>query len=123
MLKENLEKVFAQIKNGNNLGEKIDLVGATKMQSAEIINEAISYGLKIVAENKVINDSPNTLMPGVNTSISNRLTGMFACIVLRSNNKINGKPKPKPRLIGSRKISFAHLFAKVISLIPHPPLQ
>ena len=53
MLKENLEKVFAQIENGNNLGEKIDLVGATKMQSAEIINEAISYGLKIVAENKV----------------------------------------------------------------------
>ena len=53
MLKENLEKVFAQIENGNNLGEKIDLVGATKMQSAEIINETISYGLKIVAENKV----------------------------------------------------------------------
>ena len=53
MLKENLEKVFTQIQKGNNLGEKIDLVGATKMQSAEIINEAISYGLKIVAENKV----------------------------------------------------------------------
>ncbi len=53
MLKENLEKVFFEIQKGNNLSEKIDLVGATKMQSAEIINEAISYGLKIVAENKV----------------------------------------------------------------------
>ncbi len=53
MLKENLEKVLAEIANGNNLGEKITLVGATKTMSAETVNQAISYGLKVVAENKV----------------------------------------------------------------------
>ncbi len=53
MLKENLDKIFSVIENGNNLGEPITLVGATKMVSAEIINQAISYGLKVVAENKV----------------------------------------------------------------------
>ena len=53
MLKENLEKVISEIKNGNNLGEKIYLVGATKMVDTETINTAISLGLNIVAENKV----------------------------------------------------------------------
>lgn len=53
MLKENLEKVFLDIKNGNNLGEKITLVGATKTISPEIINQAVELGLDYVAENKV----------------------------------------------------------------------
>lgn len=53
MLKENLEKVLNEISNGNNLGEKITLIGATKTISTEIINQAISFGLKVVAENKV----------------------------------------------------------------------
>ena len=53
MLKENLNKVINEIKNGNNLGEKIYLVGATKMVDIETINTAISLGLNIVAENKV----------------------------------------------------------------------
>ncbi len=53
MLKENLENVLQEIKCGNNLGEPIHLVGATKTIDVETINEAISYGLKIVAENKV----------------------------------------------------------------------
>lgn len=53
MLKENLERVFADINNGNNLGEPITLVGATKTMSADIINQAIEFGLKFVAENKV----------------------------------------------------------------------
>lgn len=53
MLKENLEKVLFEITNGNNLGEPITLVGATKTMSVETINQAISYGLKVVAENKV----------------------------------------------------------------------
>lgn len=53
MLKENLQNILNSIKQGNNLGEEITLVGATKMVSAEKINEAISYGLKVVAENKV----------------------------------------------------------------------
>ena len=53
MLKENLDKIFSVIKNGNNLGEKITLVGASKTMSIDIINQAISLGLEVVAENKV----------------------------------------------------------------------
>ncbi len=53
MLKDNLEKVFSDIRNGNNFGEEIALVGATKTKTVEEINEAIGLGLKIVAENKV----------------------------------------------------------------------
>ncbi len=53
MLKENLANIFNEIKNGNNLGEKVYLVGATKMVDADTINKAVEYGLNIVAENKV----------------------------------------------------------------------
>ena len=53
MLKENLCNIFDKIKNGNNLGEKIYLVGASKTMSPDIINQAHSFGLNIVAENKV----------------------------------------------------------------------
>jgi pyridoxal phosphate enzyme (YggS family) len=53
MLKENLEKIFLSIKDGNNLGEEITLVGATKMVSPDVINDAVALGLKVVAENKV----------------------------------------------------------------------
>ena len=53
MLKSNLHSIFQAIESGNNLGEKITLVGATKTVSPEIINQAISLGLEVVAENKV----------------------------------------------------------------------
>ena len=53
MLKEKVEKVLKRIENGNNLGEKITLVGATKTISVDVINQAIEYGLNVVAENKV----------------------------------------------------------------------
>ena len=53
MLKENLDKIFAEIKNGNCLGEPITLVGASKTMPVETINQAISLGLPVVAENKV----------------------------------------------------------------------
>ena len=53
MLKSNLDKIFALINDGNNLGEPITLVGATKMVAADTINKAIDLGLKVVAENKV----------------------------------------------------------------------
>ncbi len=53
MLKQNLEQIFSTIKNGNNLGEQVIVVGATKMVSPEIINQAIDLGLQYVAENKV----------------------------------------------------------------------
>ena len=53
MLKENITAILEQIKGGNDKGEKIYLVGATKTVCAEIINDAVSCGLEIVAENKV----------------------------------------------------------------------
>lgn len=53
MIVDNLKKVIEEIKNGNNLGEEIVLVGATKMVDADTINLATKNGLKIVAENKV----------------------------------------------------------------------
>lgn len=53
MLRERLSTVLSSIENGNNLGEQITLVGATKTIDYSTINQAISYGLKIVAENKV----------------------------------------------------------------------
>ena len=52
-VKENLHKILDEIKKGNNLGEPITLVGATKMVNVEVINYAIENGLEIVAENKV----------------------------------------------------------------------
>ncbi len=53
MLKENVEKILKEIENGNDRGEKITLVAATKTVSTEIINQAISYGINVVAENRV----------------------------------------------------------------------
>ena len=53
MLKSNLEKIFNAIKDGNNLGEKITLVGATKTIDVSTINQAVGYGLEVVAENRV----------------------------------------------------------------------
>lgn len=53
MLKDNVQKILSEIACGNNLGEEITLVAATKMQSAETINAAIASGVKVVAENKV----------------------------------------------------------------------
>lgn len=52
-VKENLDKILEEIKYGNNLGETITLVGATKMVSVDVINYAIENGLQVVAENKV----------------------------------------------------------------------
>ena len=53
MLKDNLTEIFENIKNGNNLGEKITLVGAIKTVGVDTVNEAIGLGLKIVGDNKV----------------------------------------------------------------------
>ena len=41
-----------ELERGNGFGEKVLLVAATKMQSAEAINQAISAGVDAVAENK-----------------------------------------------------------------------
>lgn len=53
MLKQNVEKILNQIKNGNNLGEEITLIAATKTVSPDTINQSVEYGIKVVAENKV----------------------------------------------------------------------
>ncbi|MBR6737008.1 MAG: YggS family pyridoxal phosphate-dependent enzyme [Clostridia bacterium] len=52
MVKENLEVILKEIENGNPYGEKVTLVGATKFMPVELINEAISAGLKDIAENR-----------------------------------------------------------------------
>ncbi len=52
MIKDNLQAIFEEVKNGNNLGEPITVVGATKFQPVELINEAIEGGLKDIGENK-----------------------------------------------------------------------
>ena len=51
-IQENVKKIKAEIKNGNAFGEKVTLVAATKMQTAESINAAIAGGVDAVAENK-----------------------------------------------------------------------
>lgn len=53
MLKTNISQVFEEIKNGNNLGEKITVVGATKTVDVNVINDAVKLGVNIVGDNKV----------------------------------------------------------------------
>ena len=50
---EALKNVFEEIKNGNDLGEPITLVGATKTVDLLTIQRAIDCGLKAVGENRV----------------------------------------------------------------------
>ncbi|MBO5713498.1 MAG: YggS family pyridoxal phosphate-dependent enzyme [Clostridia bacterium] len=52
MLNKNLQKVLSDISGGNNKGEPITLVGATKFVPVDVINEAISLGLTDIGENK-----------------------------------------------------------------------
>jgi len=65
MIKENLQKIYNDIACGNNLGEKITLVGATKMQSPETINHAINCGLTEIGENKAqeFRDKNDLILP------------------------------------------------------------
>lgn len=48
-----LKSLLALCEKGNNLGEKITLVGATKTVDIDTINLAVSLGLTTVAENRV----------------------------------------------------------------------
>lgn len=50
---ENLKPLLDLCEKGNNLGEKISLVGATKTVDVDTINLAVEGGLEIVAENRV----------------------------------------------------------------------
>ena len=60
-----VQQIKEQLKNGNPYGEKVLLVGATKMQTAEAINEAILAGVDAVAENKPqeFRDKNDLLLP------------------------------------------------------------
>ena len=60
-----VQQIKEQLNNGNPYGEKVLLVGATKMQTAEAINEAILAGVDAVAENKPqeFRDKNDLLLP------------------------------------------------------------
>ncbi|MBR2322503.1 MAG: YggS family pyridoxal phosphate-dependent enzyme [Clostridia bacterium] len=52
MVENNLRLILDEIKQGNPYGEKVTLVGATKFVPVDVINRAISAGLKDVSENR-----------------------------------------------------------------------
>ena len=52
MDKEFLKKIIDFAKKGNRFNEKIVLVGATKYQPIDVVNDAISQGLENIGENK-----------------------------------------------------------------------
>ena len=52
MITQRVKDLKEQLKTGNPYGEKVLLVAATKMQTAEAINQAIMAGVDAVAENK-----------------------------------------------------------------------
>lgn len=49
---QNVRRIKEELAKGNPFGEKVTLVAATKMQTAEAINTAIFAGVDAVAENK-----------------------------------------------------------------------
>ena len=49
---DNIKRIKDELALGNAFGEKVHIVVATKMQTAEAINEAIVAGVDAVAENK-----------------------------------------------------------------------
>ncbi len=65
MIANNVKEILKEIENGNNLGEPITLVGATKYVTVENINEGIKAGLKDIGENKPqeFRDKFNEVLP------------------------------------------------------------
>jgi pyridoxal phosphate enzyme (YggS family) len=62
---ESVKSIRKELANGNSFGERVCLVAATKMQTAEAINAAIEGGVDAVAENKVqeFRDKTEALAP------------------------------------------------------------
>ena len=60
-----IKNIKEELAKGNSFGEKVILVAATKMQTAEAINEAIEGGVDAVAENKPqeFRDKNDLLLP------------------------------------------------------------
>lgn len=52
-IEENVKNILEYLSSGNCFGEKVTLVAATKMQSAESINRAIGAGITDIGENWV----------------------------------------------------------------------
>ncbi len=52
MIENNVKKLLAELAAGNNFGERITLVAATKTRTAEEINRAIEAGVTDIGENK-----------------------------------------------------------------------
>lgn len=52
-LKKNIENVLEEIKNGNNLGEKITVVGAAKFVDIPSLQYAVDCGITVLGDNKV----------------------------------------------------------------------
>ncbi|MBO5928232.1 MAG: YggS family pyridoxal phosphate-dependent enzyme [Clostridia bacterium] len=53
MVEERVLSLLKEIEKGNNYGEKINVVAATKTVPVETINKAIKLGISAVAENRV----------------------------------------------------------------------
>lgn len=51
-IEEKVQAIKAELSTGNPFGERVALIAATKMQTAENINRAILAGVDAVAENK-----------------------------------------------------------------------
>lgn len=51
-LTENYRRIRAELDRGNNFGEKITLLAATKFVDADRINEAIALGVTAIGENR-----------------------------------------------------------------------
>ncbi len=51
-IEQNLKNIFAELSDGNDRGEKITLVAATKFVPFDRINAAINFGLTHIGENK-----------------------------------------------------------------------
>ena len=64
-IKKNVRGIKTELAGGNVFGERVTLVAATKMQSAEAINAAIEAGVDAVAENKAqeFRDKNDLLLP------------------------------------------------------------
>ena len=53
MVEENVKKILSELSSGNNFGEPVTLVAATKTMSVETIMRAVNAGVTVIAENRV----------------------------------------------------------------------
>lgn len=53
MIEENVKKLLAEVPEKNPFGEKVNIVAAVKLQTAETINRAISAGIRDIGDNHV----------------------------------------------------------------------